>query len=186
MNTKIILSFIGGATIGALVSFAVTKEKYEKILDEEIEAIKEFYNDSLEEANEVIKDLANVTEEFDEEDHEIYSDYTRPYNTMNLNDERLEDIDIISVVTFDEMDDEFDKITILAYMDDIYTDEEDVVIENINELVGESNLTDIESLSAIDGNLYVRNHRLMSDYMVIQTGTNYGEVILGYEIGGDE
>lgn len=68
-NIKLLGTFIGGAAIGSLITFALVKEKYEALIDGEIEAMRIFYEDKYsdeerpkeEEEPEVVDDLREAT-----------------------------------------------------------------------------------------------------------------------------
>lgn len=50
-NTKLLLSITGGAALGALICFVITKEHYEKIVEEELESMEAYYKAKYEVEN---------------------------------------------------------------------------------------------------------------------------------------
>lgn len=96
-NIKLLGTFIGGAAIGSLITFALVKEKYEALIDGEIEAMKLFYEDRYsdkeepneEEEPEVVDDLREATsiKEGIAVEVEEYTKYTDRYKP-STNEER--------------------------------------------------------------------------------------------------
>lgn len=87
-NTKAIGIFLGGAGLGSLVTFTLVKEKYDKIIDEEISAMRIFYEGRKEaekkddEEDDISKnDLREATsiEEGIAKDIKDYKNYTKIY-----------------------------------------------------------------------------------------------------------
>ena len=76
MNRKIInvIMFAAGAAIGSAVTWKVVKDRYEKIVQEEIKSVKEVFSDRFNSSNEEASSEEN-DEEMPEEDP--VSDYRK-------------------------------------------------------------------------------------------------------------
>lgn len=88
-NTKILLSFLGGAAIGALICFAILKEKYEELANEEIENIKDYYQKEMEKIDDAYEEeLDNLINTMNRDMYEhdkregtkTYVDYVKKYS----------------------------------------------------------------------------------------------------------
>lgn len=191
-NTKIMLSFIGGAVTGALICFAVLNEKHNEDIDKVSKDLEEFYNDELDQLKEHIELIEEDDEELDNS-KKTYVDYVKKYSPGEIVKER--DItkdypienenyhnDIPYVITQEDFDEDFDhhdKITITFYGDDgVLADDRDEMITDIDNVIG------IASLDEFDRDPYptvihVRNERLGADYEVCLLNASYQELILG-------
>lgn len=65
-NTKLLGTFIGGAAIGSLITFALTKEKYESIINNEIEAMRIFYEERVDKDKTEEKEEPEVSDDLRE------------------------------------------------------------------------------------------------------------------------
>ena len=84
MNTKMILAFIGGAAIGSLVCFALIKEQYDVLLEEELKAMKDHYEKELELVDaDYTEELRGLVSELDDEEKKMdqYVDYVKKYSS---------------------------------------------------------------------------------------------------------
>ncbi len=205
-NTKIILSFIGGAAVGSLICFALLKEKYETLANEEIDHMNNYYENELKNVKEVIEEI----KESEEQEKKTYVDYVKKYSPEEIikdkyydmpypdvidedyheddgppedppeNDLQYEEPFVISREEFDEGYPHFDKITITYYEDDdVLADEQDEVIPDIDAVVGYDSLGRFGDMSEDDCVVYVRNGRLGADYEIVLAQESYTESVLG-------
>lgn len=205
-NTKIILSFIGGAAVGSLICFALLKEKYENLANEEIEHMNNYYEEELKNVREVVEEI----KESEEQEKRTYVDYVKKYSPDEIvkdkyydmpypdvidedyheddsppedppeNDLLYEEPFVISREDFDDTYAHFDKITITYYeQDDVLADSQDEVIPDIESVVGYEALCRFGDMSDDDNIVYVRNGRLGSDYEIILAQESYTESVLG-------
>lgn len=142
------MSFIGGAAVGSLICFALLKEKYETLANEEIEHMNNYYEEELKNVREVVEEI----KESEEQEKKTYVDYVKKYSPDEIvkdkyydmpypdvipdvidedyheddsppedppeNDLLYEDPFVISREDFDDTYSHFDKITITYYEDD--------------------------------------------------------------------
>ena len=204
-NTKIILSFAGGAATGALICFALLKEKYEedvKNLEEHYDAVVKAKDDDFEEnyirgvikeqekrtyvdyvkkysPDEIVKDKYHDMPYPDVIDEDYHEDDGPPEDPPE-NDLQYEEPFVISREEFDEGYPHFDKITITYYEnDDVLADEQDEVIPDIDAVVGYDSLGRFGDMSEDDCVVYVRNGRLGADYEIVLVQESYTESVLG-------
>ena len=102
MNRKIInvIMFAAGAAIGSAVTWKILKDKYEKIVQEEIKSVKEVFSDRFNDSNEE-SSSEESGDEMSEEDP--ISDYRK------INWEELEDLDPSELEEEEYQADEADK-----------------------------------------------------------------------------
>lgn len=193
MKSKIInvLMFAAGAAIGSVVTWKVVEARYERIVQEELESIRETFT--------VVgsDDPQEQTEESDEEG--------RPECTGQINWDELEDLDeenedddkaqyakivknytnekggaimttkepyVISPYDFGELDD-YHQIELTYYADGILEDEEYHIVTNADELIGPKALFTFGEYE--DDSVFVRNEHLMTDFQILKDYRTYSE-----------
>ena len=178
--TKIIFAFSLGAAAGSFVASRVLRTKYERIVQEEIDAYKAYVkarNGDDAEASETPKE-----EDTDETDQivEAMSDLLSPYKS---DDERKEDgrklkracnIHVISPEEYDELQD-YEKKSFTYYADGVITDEWDNVIKNAEDFIGE-NIEDHFGEYDEDS-VFVRNDELKCDFEVLRDLQTYSDAM---------
>ena len=199
MDNKItsFMMFIFGAAVGSVVTWQYIKKKYERIAQEEINSVKETFsklevkskdNESEENNNvrtivERAKDKPSVVEYaawLRRRGYTNYSDTDSLSEDSNVSEEEVDENMIndkpyvISPDEFGEFDD-YEKISLTYYADQVLADEDDELVEDIEETVG------FESLNAFgeyeDDSVFVRNDRLKCDYEILLDQRKYSDVI---------
>lgn len=191
-NLKVGLAFVLGAATGALVANKYLKTKYEKIADEEIASVKAVYwtktnpeaaayaKKDVEYTEEVYKqhqqaaksaaeqakekpDIVKYAEKLHKERYTNYSTTAKPGEPY-----------VISPEDFGEFDD-YEKISLIYWADQVLTDDNNEVVEDLEGSVG------IDSLTAFgeyeDDSVFVRNSRLRCDYEILLDQRNFEDVI---------
>lgn len=170
-----LLIFAAGAAIGSAVTYKLVKTKYDQIVKEEIESVKETFNRMTEEKkeDELVGDL-------DEEEPEkmTASDYRKKLDELQYSmKEEKEENEVVKpyIIAPDEFSerDGFSTLTLYYHSDDILVDEYDTIIRDRDVIVGE------ESLKAFgqyeDSSVFVRNERRHCDYEILRVDTPYYE-----------
>jgi len=199
MNNKItsFMMFIFGAAVGSVVTWQYTKKKYEQITQEEIDSVKETFsklkvkskdNESEENNNartivERAKDKPSIVEYAAKLRKQGYTNYSNTDSLSEDSNVSKEEVDenmindkpyVISPDEFGEFDD-YEKISLTYYADQVLADEDDELVEDIEETVG------FESLNAFgeyeDDSVFVRNDRLKCDYEILLDQRKYSDVI---------
>lgn len=168
MKVTNILIFAIGAAAGAVASYAFAKRKFLGLAQEEINSVKAVYSKraaarekpDLSEYAEVIKKEGYSSEPRNHEEPEKKIDSKRPY--------------IISPDEFAE-DDEYDKISLTLYADNVLADEEDDAIDNVDEIVGDDNLKSFGNFE--DDSVFVRNDILKADYEILLDERKFADVM---------
>lgn len=190
--TKVFI-FIGGAVAGAAVSWKLLKTHFERIAQEEIDSVKDFYSNRQSEP--VVGDTETVndepedttTEETTEPDARTHRDYaailaktgyTRYSNTPVVEEKKEEPAPsegpyVISPNEFGSRDD-YDTVSLTYYADEVLADDMDEPITDVNDVVG------LESLDTFgdyeDDCVFVRNDELKTDFEILADSRRYVDV----------
>lgn len=198
---KIGISFIGGTTLGGLLTYFFISEKYKKIAQEEIASVKSVYK---RERNKHIKNEVSAKEENVPVESNNPLTFTSkkeavPYHQMIKKDEQ-EELEEVTEDMIDELyrkgyqlteernapnptpyiitEDEFtsDKLHFSKeYL--IYYDKDDMVVDDDEEVIEDINSIlgygTLEKLNSSANVIHVRNERLGVDYEVERTTDRY-------------
>lgn len=187
MKSKFInvLMFAAGAAIGSAVTWKFVKTKYEQIVQEELESIREAFSE---------KDSDDQEETDDRDDEEGRQEKPRQINWSELEDLNEEDDKpndlkeygalvsnytseeggstilvkepyVISPYDFGELDD-FHQIELTYYADDILEDDEGNIVKDVDELIGSKALYTFGEYE--DDAVFVRNERLRTDFQILK------------------
>lgn len=199
MNCKFtnVIVFAVGAAIGSAVTWKVTKTRYERIVQEEIESVKEAFFGMQPSAHE------QSEEDTDEEDEERPEQLERPHQ---INWKELEDLDeeydpddddlneyeklvnkytnekggatevakepyVISPYDFNENG--FRVMELTYYADDILEDEDHEIVTDVDELLGKGSLNTFGEYE--DDSVFVRNEKLKIDFQILRDPRTYEE-----------
>ncbi len=203
MKSKIInvFMFAAGAAIGSAVTWKVVKAQYERIVQEEIDSVKEAFNDMLairqdqdeceaedeeEEKEEETEEgstqinwseLEDLEEE-DEEPEDYLNDYERLLNEYtSIKKGGAEDMteDVIKVISpydFGELDG-YRQFELTYYADEILEDEDYEIVNNPEEILGPDALTSFGEYE--EDAVFVRNDRLKADFQILKDPRTYAE-----------
>ena len=179
MNSKLVnvMMFAAGAVIGTAATWKYWKTKYEKIVQEEIESVKEAF--SKKQADEDTKPK-DVEENDDEEEDELqtyseeeigeYIDTASLYSESN----GLDILEIIPPEEHGERED-YTQFNLTYYSDGVLCDENDEPVEDVEGLVGVESLDHFGEYE--DDSVHVRNHRLKCDCEILYSQKKYSDVI---------
>lgn len=193
MNGKIILGFVGGLILGGLGGWLGTKQYYKEIADEQISELEAYYKEKENKLKEQLKETQNAENEASEglteaksevvsekpeitkEDKEKYQEMVKDYSGYSKkekgNQPAYKEPYIISEDEWDDPKNGYDAKTLLYFKgDNTYVDDEDgVVIQNGDSLVGENNINEYDE----DGVLYVCNEKYGVNYQVFVNDEAY-------------
>jgi hypothetical protein len=189
--------FAAGAAIGSVVTYKVVKTQYERIVQEEIESIKEAFADGLPDIDDPKDDHASEGEsedhrecagqinwdeledldedEFDEETIVEYKNLARNYNNNEEKGgvEKMSKIPyVISPYDFGELDG-YKQVELTYYADGILEDEEYDIVDDVDEMVGTKSLFTFGEYE--DDAVFVRNDRLRIDFQILKDYRTYEE-----------
>ena len=203
MKSKItnVLVFAAGAAIGSAVTWKVLKTKYARLIQEDIESVKEAFSDrfdntttSDDEAEEdeaeedeepsepsrkinwtELEDIIDDDEyEFTEADKNKYEKLASTYNSEKggVEDMFIKPPYVISPLDFGELDD-YSQIELTYYLDGILEDDEYHIITDAEELIGPDALNTFGEYE--EDSVYVRNERLCTDFLILKDYRTYDE-----------
>ena len=194
MNTNIskLFMFAVGAAIGSFSAWLYAKKHYEKIANDEIRSMREYFRKREKELleDDETEDEPDSSEEEKNKDNGIYSNiikesgYVRYGNSSNQDDSEKEDkennIDdepyVIRPDLFDTLDD-YESMTLTYYADGVLADMFDVPIDDPDTLVG-TDFVDCFNADEVDGDVvYVRNERKKTDFEIIEDLRNYSDMM---------
>ena len=197
MNCKFInvLMFAAGAAVGAAVTWKIVNDRYERIVQEEIDSIKEVFGevDDRQEETESSEDdesddgqFANVThidwsklEDLDEEDDDD-SENLNKYSTLasNYTSEKggaegmAKPPYVISPYDFGELDD-YSQFELTYYADGVLEDEDEEIVMDVKDLIGPKALYTFGEYE--DDAVFVRNEHLKADFQILKDPRTYAE-----------
>ena len=186
MNTKIkcALMFAAGAAVGSAATWKFVQAKYEKIAQEEIESVKEAFSrpkpeitlsesepEKIPEGTITKSDLMGYAAELGKNG---YTNYSNPSEDNKERDEdTVERPYVISPEDFGEFYD-YDKISLTHYSDNVLTDENDEIVDNVDDTVGSDYADHFGDYE--DDAVHIRNDRLKNDYEILRDLRKYSDV----------
>lgn len=174
MSNKFIcfMTFAVGTAIGSFVTWYCVKDKYRRIADDEIASVKEVFS----------KKEKNTVNPSNNEDGKLYSYNLHKCGYSNANSEcpeREEENDMSKpyVITPDEFGgiDGYEVFSLTYYADEILTDDDDEVIEDVENTVGYDSLKHFGEYE--DDSVFVRNDRRGCDYEILLDTRRYSDVV---------
>lgn len=195
------LIFAAGVAIGSAATWAVIKDKYAKIAQEEIDSVKEVFSRGkraemhpVDEACGI--DVGSILSEKDEK--RDYERYASLYSGQGKNETVVKDGNKKSTVTNDgnihikveeEKDDverpyvippeefgelDYETVSLTYYEDGVLTDDMDNIIEDVDDIVGEESLEHFGEYE--DDSVFVRNDARETDYEILADTRNYHDI----------
>lgn len=151
---------IGCVIAGAITSWYLTKEHYEKIVDKEVESIREVHERKVNDAVRALNTYNGVSDDsISSVSHPRDDTFAKPY--------------LIPMETFDDADPAFEKISLEYYTEDKCLVENDEIIEP-DESVGLDNLERFHKRMDLVV-MYVRNEKIGVDYEVTKIISRWSE-----------
>lgn len=176
--------FAMGAVIGSIVTWQYVKKKYEQIAQEEIDSVKAVFMqkdpDIEVSVSEVphqaeprkVKEKPNISEYAAMLEKEGYVNYSGIGKEEQISMESKPYV--ISPDEFGEIE-EYEKISLTYYSDQVLADENDELVEDVEGAIGFESLTHFGEFE--DDSVFVRNDRLKCDYEILSDQRTYSDVI---------
>lgn len=197
-----VIIFAAGALIGSLVAWKLTKTKYEKIMIEEEQSLREYYNKKVKVIEDTATDLHNSyqrredelrkkLEEETEKEPEIVQDMDELHDkefdryAEILKDHKYSQEEpcfdagtndkpyVVSPDEFGEAD-SYDIITLNYYADGVVADDWNDPIEDIGATIGEDFASHYGEYE--EDVVYVRNDRLKVEYEILRSNLRYEDM----------
>ena len=188
-KTKNFMMFVLGVAVGSVVTWRYVEKKYEQIAQDEIDSVKEVFSKretDVTEDDEVIREKASNAKEkpniveyaakLREQGYTNYSDVEPETKKEEANEESM-DIDTPYVIQPEEVGefDDYEIIGLTYYADQVLTDEDDKLVEDIEDTIGFDSLSRFGEYE--DDSVFVRNDRLKCDYEILLDQRKYSDVI---------
>lgn len=188
------IMLVTGAVVGSVVTWKVLRTKYDQILQDEIDSIKEYYKkknentELVEEKSELTigQQLKNVVQDRKEYAKTIeeagYMDYTQPDEDSEEErippEDRLEvTTDIPYVISPEEYgeDERYTQVSLTLYSDAFVADKDGQLIEDVDDIIGMESLTHFGEYE--DDSVFVRNEKYHCEYEILLDQRRYTDVI---------
>ncbi len=170
-----VAAFVIGAAAGSAVTWVYAKNKYEALIQEEIDSVKEHFqkmeqerkeeDNREEEANGYVKKDAGVVDYMKKIEEKKYGDALGGKEAETVNKPY-----VISPDEFGEKD-EYEQISLTYYSDGVLADEDDEIVEDADSVIGEDSLERFGEYE--EDSVFVRNDRLKCDYEILKDQRNY-------------
>lgn len=183
-------AFVFGAAAGSFATWIYAKNKYEAIIQEEIDSVKKVFSDRKPVKNEFADESdwferariagrlefpLGYAEKIQENGYSAHLE-NEMESSENRNEEE-EDVGqgpyVISPDEFGEKDD-YEQISLTYYSDGVLADEDEQIIWDVDEVVGEESLGRFGEYE--DDSVFVRNDKLKCDYEILKDQRNYPDI----------
>jgi hypothetical protein len=164
-------AFIFGLAIGSIATATLIKNRYEQLVQEEVDSIKEVLLKEFKKPKKddrAIDEVREYKERVTKSGYMNYASYAR--------DEQKQTIEpyIIKPEEFGEIDD-YETISLHYYADGVLADDCDELVEDVEEVVGVDFFSHFGEYE--DDSVFVRNDRLSCDYEILLDSHTYSEVL---------
>ena len=199
-----VFMFATGIAIGSVVTWKLIEKKYEEKIQKEIDSVKEIFSkkgpvvvhtapekkeENKESVTEEIRKIYNNV--ISDKGYTNYSEFAGTDSDEEAESESEDDEDdekpvyaekdtdmdepyVISPDEFGELEN-YEKISLTYYADDILADEFDGLVENVDSIVGLDSLTTFGEYE--DDSVFVRNDKLKCDYEILRDLRRWEDVV---------
>lgn len=177
------LVFVLGAAAGAVVSWRILEPKYKQIADEEIESVKERFNNILKKEAPTESETEKNEPDQSEKDFKDYAKvlsnakYTKYSNSESEAIQKAASTKAPYVITPEDFgESEYDTKEFTYYADGVLANEDDEALddEDVEQLVGRDSLNTFGEYE--DDSVYVRNEGMQVDYEILLDTRKYYDV----------
>lgn len=172
-KSKGLFIFICGAAFGAFLAWRYTKNKYEDILQEEIDSVKKAFSKKTDKKSDdvLIHDHAAGESDISELTDEIIR------NGYISTDKEPLGSDIPYVIPPEEFGEfkDYETISLTYFADGTLADDNDVIIDDVENIIGTESLDHFGEFE--DDSVFVRNDKLKCDYEILMDQRIYSDVI---------
>lgn len=176
--------FAMGTAVGSVITWHCVKKKYEQIAQEEIDSVKAVFMKKDPDMEVTVSETPHQAEPRKVEEKPSISEYaallknegytnysgTGKEEQTSMNDKPY----VISPEEFGEYE-EYEKISLTYYADQVLADENDELVEDVEGAVGFESLTHFGEYE--DDSVFVRNDRLKCDYEILLDQRTYSDVV---------
>lgn len=180
---KYLFAFAIGAAAGSFAAWKFVEAKYQKIADEEIASMKDYYERRYTENTEEAKDKNPDTEEEDDSEYFVYENMAGEYSTESTEDEKggseIAEEEAPYVIAPGEFGDGEHELETLIYFEKNkkLTDDGYTPIGKPETIVGPDFASHFGDYEYDQDTVYVRNNRLKTDYEILRDERDYYDVV---------
>ena len=170
-----IFTFSAGAAIGAVVAWKLTQTKYNQLIQEEIDSVKESFA-KMYKSEETVEEKTDIDDKIGavKEYSSIADNYTSKITEKGGSDDMEKDKPyVISPDEYGENDD-YDVRSFVLYTDGVLADENDNAITAVDDIIGEESLDHFGDYE--EDSVFVRNDRLKCDYEILKDYRPYSDL----------
>lgn len=171
--------FVAGAAIGSAITRKIMKDRYEQIVREDKESMREYYerkysvdkNEASEDETEPDDDQVAI------EDYEATLDRFGYTNYSNMENKEVDNVDrphVIPPGEFGELHG-YQERSLIYFKDKVLTDDDYELVEDVDDIVGLDSLNHFGEYE--DDSVFVRNDRLETDYEILLDSRNYSDAV---------
>ena len=182
MNTTMsnAVAFTIGVATGASITYILVKKHFKKIADDEIDTMREYFQNKRAEEAEV-KEARDEHQE-DKPNIREYASLIKKENYTNYSDttadkkKEVDDVEKPYVITpeeFGELD--YSTISLTYYSDGVLTYESDELVEDVDDIVGADFAEHFGEYE--DDSVFIRNDRMKTDFEILVDKRNYSDVV---------
>ena len=172
-NALCFINFAVGAAVGFVVGCKMLRKKYELIVQEEIESVRNAYKNKHQTCDDNSNTVVEEDESYHDEILEEYKELTEKYGSSNISTTKEKtNAYVISPEEFGDGDNKLVSLT--YYADEVLADDSGYIIIDVNDTVGKDSLKTFGEY--LDDCVYVRNDNLQTDYEILLDERNYEEV----------
>lgn len=154
--------FVIGGAIGALTTYKILSDKYEKLIQEEIDSVKESFSKPLNNDIESEFDNINAVDKIINQNSYL----TESENKEESGDMKNKNIGIISPEEFEESD--YTVVSLYYYEDGIVANDRHKMIGNAEELIGDDFASHFGDYKEDPDTVYVKNNEQHIVYEVMR------------------
>ena len=180
---KYLFAFAIGAAAGSFATWKFVEAKYQKIADEEITSMKDYYERRYTENTEGEPDKNPDAEEEDDSEYFVYENMAGEYSTESTDEEKggseIAEEKAPYVIAPGEFGDGEHELETLIYFekDKKLTDDGYTPIGKPESIVGPDFASHFGDYEYDQDTVYVRNNRLKTDYEILRDERNYDDVV---------
>ena len=174
--------FAVGAAIGSAVTYKYLKTKYDDILNEELESMREYYAEKYDDKDD---DDAEEEQEVETEpvESDVMNDIRRSYAAIAKSSgyidsaaaQKIEDVDKPYAIDADDYGEyeDYELVNLTYFSDKILADDNGEIIDGVDDVVG-ANFYDL--FPDDEDTLFIRNDKIMCDFEILKEYRTYDEV----------
>lgn len=165
--------FAAGLVLGSVVTWKFTKDKYERIVTEEIESIRAVYHRKTQKLENNPKSDGLKIEHVVYDD--LVSEYNKAFRKNNEEGGEAEMSDGPYVISPDEFDENgYETVSLTYFADKVLVDDAWDVVTDLDGTIGRDSLNHFGEYE--DDSVFVRNDKLKIDYEILLDTRNYSDV----------